>query len=193
MVPLESGIRVAAMSVESKQTMMVHHEAMKIIVGALQKFELNWLVVNTRKLVACTCVVLLVVYCRDIPEGNGMSAVQYGVAVKKSCGKYTATGNDVIRGWIAGERSLRDIKTVRRSRLEIFRKRTVIFGYDNELSEEKERQRRQKLVNIYSVSSWLSLLETFTCSRGVKAGSVYSVFTFERLHKIHRRLFQLLK
>lgn len=69
-----------------------------------------------------------------------MSPVLYGFAVKRPPFTSMVTGEDIISGQIACERSLRGTKKVRKSVLEILRSNTA-SGLDKNNISQKERER----------------------------------------------------
>lgn len=73
-VRLESGIQVTVYSAGEERWMRALHEALKLVVGFLQKCELRVFVLKTIALVKYECVLLLKSYCFDIAQAKGMLA-----------------------------------------------------------------------------------------------------------------------
>lgn len=118
-VPSDSGVRVTTDSERNERRIRDFHKAMNVMVEPLQNFELTGFFVKTSKSVQWKCVLLLVSYCFDVPESKNMSAVRYGVVVKRSCVGYMLTGDDIIGDEMAGERSVWETEMIRSHFLEI--------------------------------------------------------------------------
>lgn len=112
-LPSKSGARATADTVGRERRTRVLYKAMKVIARHLPKSELKGFVVRTNKLVALICVQLLVPYWHYILEFKDMSAVQHGVAVRRSYIKSMVSGKDIVSGAMDGASSVKDANVMR--------------------------------------------------------------------------------
>lgn len=78
-----------------------------------------------------------------------MSAVRYGVSVRRACIRCVVTEEDIISSPMASKRSLKDITIVRRRLMANLKKTVLKFRDGNELVEEGEVDSGQRLLNMY--------------------------------------------
>lgn len=96
--------------------MSVLYKTVKELGDPLQEYELNVFTLR-KKLFERRPVPLLVAYCRDIYEGMTMSAMWDGVEVKQPYLRCTVSREHIINGQMTAKRSLKKIKTVRKTAL----------------------------------------------------------------------------
>lgn len=114
------------------------HEAGNVVVEALQKCELRRSVRNTREPVEWRCVILVVPYCDNILEAEELSTVLHGVAAKRPSVRCMVTREDIIRGKIAGERTVKERKMIISRVIELPRKNAGSVGNGNEVGHDEK-------------------------------------------------------
>lgn len=95
---------------------------------------------------------LLVSYCSDISEACDMSAVQHGVAAKRPSVSCMMTQEDIISGWMASEKSVKNIRMVRSRCTVAPKNRTLKFGVENERVKESKVDSSLVLLNTHAIS-----------------------------------------
>lgn len=95
--------------------MKVLHEAMEVVLEPLQNCELEGFAVMTRALIRYKCVPLPISFSCDIRDGEDMSAMRKGAAVRIPCVRCKVTGNDIIDDHVVRGSSLRHTKMPERS------------------------------------------------------------------------------
>lgn len=82
---------------------------------------------------------LLVPYSCDIPDSKDMSTVHYSVAVHRPWARFVVTGENIISGKMASERSMRDKRMIRSRFLKIPRNDEPGIVKGNEIDEKRKR------------------------------------------------------
>lgn len=181
-VALESVVRAPANSVWREQRMTALHEAMRVVVGPLWESKLKGFLVKVRKPVGCRP--LLVSYCYEISKAKNMSIVRHGVQMQRQLVRGMTTEEDIISGQMAYARSLGETRMVAKSLLQIPRNNISSAWVENEVAQKVKRESLGVAEN-YSLLLWLSFLETFMASPGVKEMSSYCLCIFGPLHNLY--------
>lgn len=102
---LESGVGGTADSMGREQRIRVFHKVMKVVLKRLQKYELKGFLEAMRELAKRKCVPILTSYFCHISEGENISAVQLGAAMRRTCARRVVTRMDNFSDLMAGELS----------------------------------------------------------------------------------------
>lgn len=136
--PLERGRRIIAGRRWRNQWLRALHGAMKVVLRPLWESELASFLVETRALVEWNCVPLMMSYCRDIPEREEISEMQYGVAVYRPCIPDMVTIDDILSNELACERSLNETGIVASRVLDDTKRKKSNFRSENEENAKGE-------------------------------------------------------
>lgn len=166
--------------------MRVLQEGIIVVLGSLQECELRKLLVKTRELVECRCMLLLMAYWCGILIAKDIQALQHGVVVKKHCVGCMVSEEDIVRDKMDGVRFVRKTMMIRSRFPELSKNNTRSVLDLNEADYDVEADWVQELSRKFEISVTI-FFEMFIESRRVRRMSHYLVLIFKSLHSIHFR------
>lgn len=160
--------------------------------GPLHECDLQGFFVKARELVKWKCVPLLISYCCDSPEGREVSGARHDVALNRPYVKRIVTAEDIINGWMAHDRSVKETRMVRRSLLQYSKNNNGSVSNKTDIALEEMTEWGGVAENVLAIFLAF-LLEKFMISRRIEGEINCSLLTVELLNNVHLGIYKLVK